>query len=210
MDAEFWHTRWREGRTAFHEPEGNALLARHIDVLSLEPGARVLLPLCGKTRDIAWLLARGHAVVGVELSRLAIDQLFAELGVAPEISSAGPLLHYAAGGLDVFVGDVFALSPKTLGPVAAVYDRAALVALPEPIRARYAAHLIEITGRAPQLLVAFEYDPARLQGPPFSVARAEIERLYGASFSVVSLDRRRVGLRGVAEVDETAWHLRLD
>jgi thiopurine S-methyltransferase len=169
----------------------------------------VFLPLCGKTRDIAWLRARGHPVAGAELSRLAVEQLFDELGVAPQIVPEGALTRFRAEGLDVLVGDVFALTRDRLGPVAAVYDRAALVALPEGVRPRYGAHLHAISGGAPQLLVSFEYDQSARSGPPFSVDRAEVERVYGGLYRLRELARTtlRGGLRGGVAAEEVAWLL---
>jgi hypothetical protein len=46
----------------------------------------VFLPLCGKTLDIQWLLSRGYGVAGSELSKIAVEQLFSELGVEPNIT----------------------------------------------------------------------------------------------------------------------------
>lgn len=39
-------------------------------------GHRVWVPLCGKSVDVTWLAVSGHRVLGVELSGMAIDQLF--------------------------------------------------------------------------------------------------------------------------------------
>ena len=153
MDASFWHQKWADNNIAFHNSEANPLLVKHFDDLSLNAGSRVFLPLCGKTLDIGWLLSQGYRVAGAELSAIAITQLFAELGVEPEISELGKLTHYSAPNLDIFVGDIFQLSGKVLGPVDAVYDRAALVALPGEMRARYTTHLLEITNKVPQLLI---------------------------------------------------------
>ena len=41
-----------------------------------EHGHRVWVPLCGKSVDVTWLAVSGHRVLGVELSGVAIDQLF--------------------------------------------------------------------------------------------------------------------------------------
>ncbi len=209
MDAEFWLQRWQENDIFFHGREANPLLIAHFDALSLAGGSRLFLPLCGKTLDIHWLLARGYRVAGAELSAIAIDQLFAELGVAPKITALGALLRYSAEGIDMFVGDIFDLSREFLGPVDAVYDRAALVALPEPMRDRYAAHLTAITDRAPQLLITFDYDQSLQHGPPFSVGAAEVDRLYRASYALTMLARVVVagGLRGKCPADETVWLL---
>lgn len=58
----------------------------------------MFVPLCGKSRDMGWLRAQGFTVVGAELSRLAVEQFFGELGLAPEISSAGRLERFEAEG----------------------------------------------------------------------------------------------------------------
>lgn len=209
MDPDFWHHRWNTHQTAFHESTVNPLLASHWDRLSLAPGSRVMVPLCGKTRDIPWLLSRGYRVAGVELSPLAVEQLFADLGVMPEKQPVGGLMHYRAEGIDIFAGDVFALSREMLGPVEAVYDRAALVALPEEMRRRYAAHLSAITGQAPQLLICYEYDQSLQDGPPFSVTGEEVAGLYGRDYALTFLASSEVagGLRGRCPATEKVWLL---
>ena len=169
MEHKFWHERWADGRIGFHEPEPNRQLVRWFDALGLSPGQRVFLPLCGKTLDIGWLLSRGLRVAGAELSELAIRDLFDDLGIAPQVTGQGELKLYSTAGLDVFVGDIFELKADALGDVDAVYDRAALVALPEAMRARYADHLMALTAGAPQLTVCFDYDQSVMSGPPFCV-----------------------------------------
>lgn len=209
MEANFWHERWQSGRIGFHESEGNDLLRRHLGALELPPGARVFVPLAGKTRDIGWLLGQGFRVAASELSDLAVAQLFDDLAIRPETTRTGGMTHHAAPGLDVFAGDFFDLTADLLGPVDAVYDRAALVALPADMRPRYAAHLSGMTDTAPQVLISFDYPVGTVDGPPFSVDAAEVHRHYAAAYSVLSLERRPVpgGFKGASEVFETVWHL---
>lgn len=209
METDFWLQRWRNNEIGFHQREVNPLLAAHFKDLRLQRGARVFVPLCGKTLDIAWLLSRGCRVAGVELSELAIEQLFAELGVRPQVSETGELKRYSATDIDIFAGDVFALSAELLGLVDATYDRAALVALPEAMRERYARHLMTITGRAPQFLLTFEYDQSQMNGPPFSVTGAEVARHYKESYDVTLATSRDVpgGLKGICAATENAWLL---
>lgn len=209
MDDSFWHDKWRRGEIAFHASAPNPLLQRHLPALGLAPGTRLFLPLCGKSLDIGWLLSQGHRVAGAELSRLAVEQLFAELGVTPEISDAGPLERFEAGPLTVFVGNIFDVDRHALGAVDAVYDRAALVALPGPMRERYAAHLVHLTHAARQLLIAFDYDQSLLAGPPFAVPEAEVRRLYGPSYHVTLLEKHepKDGLKGHRPVHEDVWRL---
>jgi thiopurine S-methyltransferase len=209
MEVDFWHNKWARGEIAFHQSQANPLLVAHFARLNLEKGSRVFLPLCGKTLDIAWLLARGFRVVGAELSEIAIDELFQSLGLQPRIAKVGALLHYSAEDIDIYVGDIFDLTAQTLGPVDTNYDRAALVALPAAVRELYTAHLMRITQVAPQLVIAYEYDQSLVDGPPFSVSEDEIRQHYGAAYTLTALETRDVegGMKGKAASTETAWLL---
>lgn len=207
MDKNFWMQRWENNDIGFHENEANPTLVRHFNALSLEQNSRVFIPLCGKTRDIAWLLSKGHRVAGAELIEKAVTQLFEELGTKPDITAAGGVKHYRAKDIDIFAGDIFQLNRKTLGAVDAVYDRAALVALPEDMRIRYTAHLTELTDKAPQLLLSFEYDQAQMEGPPFSVSNAEVKQHYQKSYALNLLASTDIpgGLKGKCAAKENVW-----
>ncbi|MBI3283265.1 MAG: thiopurine S-methyltransferase [Burkholderiales bacterium] len=209
MEADFWHQKWERGDIGFHESAVNALLIKHFEKLNLAKGSRIFLPLCGKTRDIAWLLACGYSVVGAELSERAVKDLFEELGLQPEIEKLGASVRYRAKDIDVIAGDIFALSVEILGPVNAIYDRAALVALPAPLRGQYAAHLINISAAAPQLLICIEYEQRQMDGPPFSVNAAEVEQHYGATYRLKSVESKPIvgGLKGRLAATENAWLL---
>lgn len=210
MNPEFWQEKWQKRQIAFHQAAANPLLVNWFSQLAIEPGATVFLPLCGKSLDIHWLLAQGYQVIGAELSEMAVQELFAELGLTPVVSSAGSLQLYQADKLQVFVGDIFQLSQHTLGPVAAIYDRAALVALPDAMRQRYAQHLVSISQSAPQLVICFEYDQTQLPGPPFSVDSAEMHTLYSKVYSLNCLEKLDVpgGLKRKCQASEIGWLLR--
>ena len=209
MEADFWHNKWAKNEIGFHREDANPLLLAHFEALNLPPGSRVFLPLCGKTRDIAWLLDQGFQVAGAELSRLAVTQLFAELDAEPAIAQHGPLEHFSAPSIDIFVGDIFALSPAQLAPVAAVYDRAALVALSAAMRERYSQHLREISAHAPQLLISYDYDQSAVAGPPFAIAPAEIEQHYADHYLISLLATVEVegGMKGKCAACERVWLL---
>lgn len=204
MDPEFWHKKWQSNEIGFHMSEANPMLLAHFQRLQLQPGQRVFVPLCGKTLDIAWLLDQGYRVVGAELSILAIDQLFSDLGITPEVTEYEELIHYRAPNLDVFIGDIFMVSSALLGEVDAVYDRAALVALPADMRAEYTKHVVSITSTAPQLLITFDYDQAQLPGPPFCVNEAEVRRHYEPAYTIQLLESAAVpgNLKGVCPAQE--------
>ncbi len=209
MEASFWHNKWQRGEIGFHQRLVNPLLVAHFAALNLAKGSRVFLPLCGKTLDIAWLLGAGYRVVGAELSKIAIDELFESLGLQPTITVAGKFTHYSADNIDIYVGDIFKLTAQTLGRVDAIYDRAAIVALPSNLRQQYASHLVNITRAAPQLIITYEYDQSQVDGPPFSVNADELMRHYGIAYRLTALASRDVegGMKGQTSAVETAWLL---
>ncbi|HOY24825.1 MAG TPA: thiopurine S-methyltransferase [Cellvibrio sp.] len=212
MEPNFWHKKWQDSDIGFHNSDANPLLVKHFYALGLAPNSRVFLPLCGKTLDIHWLLAQGYQVIGAELSPLAIGQLFEELGVMPEITQLESLQHYSAPNIDIFVGDIFNLTNNLIGEVDAIYDRAALVALPFEMRMQYTSHLKAITHYAKQLLICFEYDQSQLAGPPFSISNEEINTHYGADYRLTLLESAEVigKLKGQCPAHENVWLLLRD
>ncbi|MGJ8620516.1 MAG: thiopurine S-methyltransferase [Methylophilaceae bacterium] len=210
MEPDFWHQKWETNVIGFHKDEANPLLVSNIEALVLSKGSRVFVPLCGKTLDIAWLLSKGHRVVGVELSAIAVNQLFESLQLEPNITEKEKLTHYSADDIDIYVGDVFDLSKAVLGNVDAIYDRAAFVALPFDMRQHYSKHLIAITDSAPQLLVTFEYDQTAMSGPPFATTNLEINQHYQKAYDLTLLTTEVVegGLKGQCEAVENVWLLK--
>ncbi len=204
MEHNFWLDRWQTNQIGFHLADANPLLVKHFKALALPAGSRIFIPLCGKTLDITWLLSQGYRVVGAELVEMAIVQLFDQLGVPPIMTTAGELKRYSAHNIDIFVGDVFNITADMLGAVDATYDRAALVALPSEMRARYTTHLKTITQHAPELLITFEYDQALVQGPPFSVNAAEVKTHYGDATLLESNDLPQ-GMKGLYPAKEATW-----
>ncbi len=210
MDSSYWQQKWEKNEIGFHKSEANPVLVKYFEKLSLLKGSRVFVPLCGKTLDIPWLLSEGYRVFGAELVEMAVEQLFDELGVQPKRSRIGKISLYSAKDIDIFVGNILDVSGEMLSSVDAIYDRAALVALPEEMRNRYTAHLTEITGKAPQLLITYEYDQNLMKGPPFSVSNKEVNRHYSDSYDLSLMVSTDVagGLKGKCAAQENVWLLR--
>ncbi|MEP2947847.1 MAG: thiopurine S-methyltransferase [Lentilitoribacter sp.] len=211
MEANYWHNKWEQNDIGFHKAQANPLLVKHLDQLSLKNGDRIFLPLCGKTLDISWLLSQGFQVIGSELSELAIQQLFEQLELTPEVELLGELKRYSAQNIDIFVGDIFAISQQMMGKIDAIFDRAAMVALPKEMRKNYARHLIRITCNAPQLLITFEYDTEGVSGPPHAIAREEVAAHYGDFYQTRTLELFDLpgGIKGKPEAIEHVWLLSL-
>lgn len=213
MDPEFWLQRWREGRIGFHNDRVLPLLQKHWPALDLDAGSRVFVPLAGKSLDMLWLAAQGHRVLGVELSELAVAQFFAENGLRPQVRESRYGVHHVAGNIELIHGDAFALDEAILSDCAGVYDRAALIALPPPLRARYVDQLY---ARLPRdcrgLLVTLEYPQHERAGPPFSVPESEVRERFPPRWSVDLLERRDLLAHepgfGASTLDTVVYRLR--
>ncbi|MGE0383737.1 MAG: thiopurine S-methyltransferase [Gammaproteobacteria bacterium] len=190
MQSEFWHERWRSSQIGFHRDSVHPALARHFRALAAPAGGTVLVPLCGKSLDMPWIAGRGHRVLGIELSPIAVREFFAGAGLAPRVRAVEPFVEYEAEPLRVLCGDFFALGTGHAGTLACGYDRAALVALPAPMRADYARHLRSLLAGGRLLLVTVEYEQAQMQGPPFAVNESEVRALFGGGVEL--LERRQV------------------
>lgn len=185
MKHEFWLERWEQNQIGFHQVEINRYLSTHWAELGLARGARVFVPLCGKSLDMLWLHEQGHPVLGNELSIKAVEAFFSENELPATVTGEARFTRYAADGLEILAGDFFALKGTDLGEIRAVYDRASLIALPPPMRQDYARHMSSLLpGDSRILLVTMEYPPGTLEGPPFSVTDEEVHTLFGADFAI--------------------------
>jgi thiopurine S-methyltransferase len=216
MDKAFWQERWLRRDIGFHQPHIHEQLTRLWPSLDLARGSAVFVPLAGKSRDMVWLATQGHRVVGVELSDIAVREFFEEGGKTPKRTSAGRFEISSAGPFSIYCGDFFDFPAEALKDVAAVYDRAALIALPPDMRARYAETLERIVPRnAVIFLIGIDYPEHEIIGPPFAVTSGEIDRLFGAAFEITVLEARdglaasdNLKRRGVTRLEETAYLLR--
>ncbi|MGY6274223.1 thiopurine S-methyltransferase [Methylomonas sp. MgM2] len=214
MQHEFWHQRWRQNQIGFHQPEVNPYLQRHWPNMMINPASRVLVPLCGKSKDMFWLLSMGYQVLGVELSPVAAESFFSENGLTPITYRRGDFSVYEVDGLRIFCGDFFALRANLIGKIDAVYDRASLVALPPEMRLEYVWSLSTLVSpTALILLIAFDYPQHEMQGPPFSVANQEVEQLFGnwCDIDLLSsdniLEQAHFKGRGLTRMTEQAYRL---
>ena len=215
MHEAFWQDRWARSQIGFHQEKVNGYLRRHWSALGLASGSAVLVPLCGKSLDLAWLAEQGHRVIGVELAERAVQDFFTERDVQPQVSQRGAFKVYQAGELQILCGDFFALSREDVAGCQAFYDRAALIALPPEMRERYVAHLQAILPSTCQgLLVTLVYDQQRMDGPPFSVEDAEVEGHFAAGWMLRVVEEKdvlagnpRFADSSLAAVDERVFHL---
>lgn len=155
-DNHLWLDLWRTRQTNFHQKKVNKFLSTYWPGLNLTRGSRVFVPLCGKSLDMTWLAKQGHEVIGVELSTVAVKAFFRENQLKPIKRRLGKYTLWRHGRISILCGDYFSLNKDDLGHIDTVYDRAALTALPEEIRKRYAMHLQLIVPQADIFLLTVE------------------------------------------------------
>lgn len=215
MEPKFWQERWARNQIGFHLPEVNPYLQRHWSYLALAEGSKVLVPLCGKSLDLMWLASHGLRVMGVELSQQAVEAFFSEQNLVPRITRRDAFTVYEADLIEVWCGDFFALDAKALADCTALYDRAALIALPPLMRAQYAEQLSRLLPSGCKgLLITLDYDQALKAGPPFAVTDDEVKVLFGSDWTLETLQEQDVlaqswkfAQEGVTRLDERVYRL---
>ncbi|MDE0097364.1 MAG: thiopurine S-methyltransferase [Gammaproteobacteria bacterium] len=215
MEPEFWHQRWSENRLGFHQQKINSRLRKFWPGLGIPRGAGVFVPLCGKSLDMLWLAEQGYRVLGIELSRAACEAFFVENGIAYRAEARGHFTGYVSESITLYAGDFFDLSADDLDAMRGVYDRAALIALPQAMRPGYAGHMADILPPGCRgLLISMTYDEQKMQGPPFSVGEEEVRELFEPGFSVDLISESsgpdivgNLRERGLDTLDEKVYRL---
>lgn len=190
MDSDFWIKAWDEGRTNFHRTQVNEKLVQYFPQLNSSSGQKVLVPLCGKTKDLIWLQNLNLNVHGVELYEEPVKAFFKENNMpSVTITKDTNFTHYKSQNITISAGDFFKLSEENCYDL--IYDRASLVALPKEMRKDYAAVITKsLKPNGKYLLISYEYDQSKLDGPPFSVDEKEIHSLYDKNFTIKLVEEK--------------------
>lgn len=183
MQAEFWLESWDIGgsKTSFHRKDVHPYVEAYAPAHWLK-GKRVLVPLCGKDNALMWFREHADHVIGIELAEKAVDQFFDEQNLSYYKTADQ---RYEAERLTIINRDIFDIHPDEIGPIDFVYDRAALVALPEEMRERYRQKIDEFMAVGSQcLVITLEYAPFEIPTPPFSITPAEIDSYYRDNYAI--------------------------
>ena len=219
MEIAFWHERWNRGEIAFHQQHINPYLAYYYGEkgppMEKRSSLRVFVPLCGKSRDLWWLLQNGYQSIGVECSEVAVEQFFSEQQLNYSKRDTSKHTSYKAENLEILAGDFFALQAGYVGDISDIFDRASLIALPLNMRRKYVEKITQLQRPGTRtLLITLTYPENQMDGPPFSVSEQEVRELYTDNFSVDKLaaknilqDEPRFRKRGLTALTETAYKL---
>ncbi|GLX77062.1 thiopurine S-methyltransferase [Thalassotalea insulae] len=188
MKASFWHACWERNSLGFHQTAFHPFLAQYLLPRITAEHQSVFVPLCGKSDDMVWL-AEYMEVVGSELSDIACRDFFAEKQLPVTLTEHGGFKCYQHQNVSLWQGDFFQLEAKSFRPFDWIYDRAALIALPQEMQQVYVEHLTSFMGPETTLfLISVEFPQQEMSGPPFAVGADEINSLF-ADFEVECLTR---------------------
>jgi len=193
MNSEFWQEKWKTGETQFHRDTAHPELVAYF---SGKPVQKIVVPLCGKSKDLLWLHSQGHEVVGIELSPIACEAFFVENQLPFEKQTSPEGTVYQGDRVSLWCIDFFQTPARVWAGCHSIYDRAALIALPTEMRQRYSQHLIKSwDAQKPEngtmLVITLEYTSEKSLGPPFSVTGQEVRALYSGKFDVKLLNSQR-------------------
>jgi thiopurine S-methyltransferase len=199
---ERWENRWSMGRTQWHKTEVHASLQKYCDEYLIDGiiggGGRILVPLCGKTVDMAYLARKRvvSEVVGIDGVPKAIEEFIQEQSnegfdfKEPETVNGyttrkGESITLVTGDffeitLDVINGDASGSNNTVLFD--GVWDRGSLVAIDPALREQYVDKIGELISKpnGKYLLATFlRPNNDTTTGPPFSIDETEIRRLFG-------------------------------
>lgn len=170
----------------------------------------MLVPLCGKSADLLWLAQQGYEVTGVELSEIAARAFFEESGFSFDCKKLGAFNWFCGQGIAISIvcGDYFEFTDQ---PYDALYDRAALIALPFKKRPEYVAKTRSLLKPgAIKLLITLEYDQIGIEGPPYSVLPDEVLGYWSDLKRIWEQDDLdncppRFKEAGLSEIAEVVW-----
>ena len=215
MHTDFWLERWEKNQIGFHEQEINSHLQEFLATLNIPKGSTIFVPLCGKSRDILWLLSQGYQVIAVEISPLAVTNFFSENNLQARITDCENFQCWEIEGLSIYLGNFFDLNNMQIAACKAIYDRAALIALPPEMRQQYVQHLCNIAPTlSHSLLVTLEYAQHEIPGPPFCVDENEVQNLFRNTCDIELLfaedilsDNDNFNERGLSSLVEKVYRL---
>jgi len=127
-----------------------------------------LIPGCGAAYELAWLAGLDWDATAIDFSPAAVAQARAAVG-----------MHAAR----VVEADFFAWQPAT--PLQLIYERAFLCAMPRAMWPQVAARWAQLLAPGALLAGYFFFDDAP-KGPPFGIARAQLDALLQADFECIA------------------------
>lgn len=185
---EYWENRWITNQTGWHRSVYNDLMVKYWPKLGIPTDSKVLVPLCGKSLDMLWLAEKGHTIVGIEFTRVAVERFFPENKLQHIIVKHPNYIEFKSDRFTILNGDILVI-PSDLIQAEAWYDRAAMIAINPDLREDYVSQIRQQTKvGAVGLLITYSYPQEEMEGPPFSLNDDDVFQLFQDGFRVECLE----------------------
>ena len=135
LNLQFWDTLYQGKKDDWTCDKKDKELFKFHDVLvNGKTGLSVLIPMCGRSLIVLWCAERGHRVVGIEWSELAIKQFFVKNDLAYSSKSCRiggiemPVYTCTAHdkSITIYCGDLFAFKEDNLGGFDCIFDHGSI------------------------------------------------------------------------------------
>lgn len=209
MDKDEWVNAWNEGRTNFHRNGPHEFLVQYYDQVNLPENSNILVPMCGKSHDLIWLKEKGHNVFGVEIVNRPCQEFWSDHKLEFQERSIESAQVYEGDRITIINDDFFNFPRESIPEkIDFIFDRAALVALPEEMRKVHYSRIKELSSPGTKILLdSFEYDRQFETRAPYSVSDAEVKAAYSwvSDFQTLLTEVREMkgnhlSKRGIKEV----------
>lgn len=167
MSPAFWDERFERGFTPWDK--GGVPQALR-DFAAARAPMTTLIPGCGSAYELTLLADAGWDVTAIDFSPAAVAQ---------------GKLAAGAHAARVVEADFFAWRPER--PVQLIYERAFLCAMPRAMWPQVAARWAQLLAPGALLAGYFFFDDVP-KGPPFGIARAQLDELLRADFDCIADD----------------------
>lgn len=207
QDIEYWANRHKCHATQWHIDEVHPHLLKYLSQLTQQswekPGVekklKFFVPLCGKTKDIPFLVNLGFQVFGVEAVHSVVEELTQENNLELEFDDSRLLYHNKENTLQIYCGDFFKCPIEQYGPFDCVWDRNSFIALDYSFRPAYLEVMKRSVGYGSKhdfryLLQSVKYQKAKTTGPPRAVYEEDIDSFFRSWADVTFLERNLVNL----------------
>ena len=189
---QLWETLYKEQKDSWtNKVVDDKLLNFHDIVTNGKSGLDILIPMCGRSQILLRLAEKGHHVVGIEWSEVAVKQFFKEndLPFSTQSYHLGreqiPVYTANDKAITIYCGDLFSFKDDNLGGFDCIFDHGSIGSFDftTVTRETYASLMNSFTkpnGRI--LLSTFDYEHSEHPTIPFAVTEEEIVKLYREHF----------------------------
>lgn len=157
-----WEQRFREGDTPWERDRPHGFLSDCIDRGEIGPGRSVIIPGCGRCREVGIIAQHGSQTIAADLSQTAIDWQKQQLQL-DQLEA------------ELIVGDILQWRPDS--PLDAVYEQTFLCAIPPRLRMEYEQVVHDWLKPGGKLLALFMQKEER-GGPPYGCSLEAMHELF--------------------------------